>query len=226
MKAIIIEDEPKAILLLEKYLTHFPEIELVATFRNGLKALPFLHTNSVDLIFLDINMPHITGVSLARLLEGKAKVIFTTAYAEYAVESYDLAAADYLLKPITFERFTKAILKILPKEDLAITPSNLDQILLIKSGSKTYKVKAEEIHYLEKDHNYMIYHLADKRIMARESVGEALEKLPQQFLRIHKSFIINLDKLTYFDKQEVSVQGRSLSLGASFKEAFLERVSG
>ncbi|MCB0628354.1 MAG: LytTR family DNA-binding domain-containing protein [Saprospiraceae bacterium] len=224
MKAIIIDDEPKAISLLEKYLAHFPEIELAATFRNGLKALPFLQAEPVDLIFMDINMPHITGVSLARLLEGKAQVIFTTAYAEYAVESYELSAADYLLKPITFERFTKAILKVLPKETAVASVSATDHSILIKSGSKTYKVKADEIAYLEKDHNYMVYHLADKRIMARESTTEALEKLPDQFVQIHKSYIINLDKMAFFDKQEVSVMGRLLSLGGSYRDAFLARI--
>ena len=123
MKAIIVDDEPKAIDLLKGYLAHFSSIELIASFRNGLKALEYCGKNRVDLVFLDINMPQLTGLSLSRMLPRETKVIFTTAHAEFAVDSYDVEAADYLLKPISLERFAKAIGKIMEqpatKEKLA-----------------------------------------------------------------------------------------------------------
>jgi two-component system, LytTR family, response regulator len=113
MKAIIVDDEPKAIELLQGYLLHFPQVELMSTFRNGLKALAYMQENPVDLVFLDINMPHLSGISLSKMLEKSIKVIFITAHAEYAPESYDVEAVDYLMKPVSFERFTKAIQKVL-----------------------------------------------------------------------------------------------------------------
>lgn len=113
MKAIIVDDEPKAIELIQSYLSHFSVIELVGTFRNGLKAFQFMSKEPVDLLFLDINMPHLSGISLSKMVSKNTKIIFTTAYPEYAVESYDVEAVDYLLKPISLERFSKTIGKLL-----------------------------------------------------------------------------------------------------------------
>lgn len=226
MKTIIVDDEPKAITLLESYLQYFPEIELVGSFRNGMKAISFLNTHTVDLIFLDINMPHISGLSVARIVEPNAKVIFTTAYAEHALESYDLDAVDYLLKPITLERFTRAIRKVLkPEPGVIVMQKNKEpQRILVKSGSRTYQLEPSQIYYLEKDHNYMWYHLAEEKIMARQSTAEALDRLPAQFLQIHKSYIVNRDHIEYFDKQQVSVNGQALGIGGSFREGFLTEM--
>ncbi|PHN08192.1 LytR/AlgR family response regulator transcription factor [Flavilitoribacter nigricans] len=223
MKTIIVDDEPKAIALLESYLRHFPELELVGSFRNGLKALSFLNTRPVDLIFLDINMPHISGMALARILDERTRVIFTTAYSEYAVESYELTAVDYLLKPITLERFAKAIRKVIQPAPAAAERHSLakPQTIMVKSGSKTYQLDPARIYYLEKDHNYMLYHLEEEKILARQSAAEALETLPENFLQIHKSYIVNRDHIQYFDRHEISVKGRTLSLGLSFRERFL-----
>ena len=226
MQAIIIDDEPKAISLLETYLQHFPEIELSGSFRNGIKAISFFNEHPVELVFLDINMPHISGMSIAKLLNRKPQIIFTTAYAEYAVESYELDAVDYLLKPITLERFTRAIQKILrEKQGLTLDAEPpLKQRILVKSGAKTYQLEPSQIYYLEKDHNYLFYHLAEGKIMARQSTAEALVVLPAQFVQIHKSFIVNRDHIQFFDRHEISVKGRILSLGASFRKSFLEKM--
>lgn len=226
MKAIIVDDEPKAITLLEGYLQHFPEIEVVGRFRNGMKAISFLHTQPVDLIFLDINMPHISGLSVARIVERHVQVIFTTAYAEHALESYELDAVDYLLKPITLERFTRAIRKVLKPKPIVNTEQKIavPRRILIKSGSRTYQLEPSQIYFLEKDHNYMLYHLAEEKIMARQSAAEALQILPGQFLQIHKSYIVNRDRIEFFDKNQVSVKGQLLGVGGSFRDAFLEKM--
>ncbi len=221
MKAIIIDDEPKAIELIKGYIEHFSFIEIVATFRNGLKAIAFLEANRVDLIILDINMPHLSGIALVKLLTKKPLVIFTTAYAEFAIESYEIEAIDYLLKPISIERFTKAMSKLL--RTLPATQKK-SKLLLVKSGSNTYRIEPMEILYLEKSSNYIQYFLLDRRLLVRESISESLCLLPDYFIQIHKSIIINMKKLDYFNKEEVCIHKVVLPVGSMYKEAFLQAM--
>lgn len=222
MKAIIVDDEPKAIALLTSYIQHFNKIELVASFRNGLKALEYLSKEKIDLIFLDINMPHISGISLSKMIHAEAKIIFTTAYSEYAVESYEVQAVDYLLKPISLERFSKAVSKLLSLDDVAEKEN--PNTLLIKSGSRLHRVKPDEILYLEKDGNYMIYHLPDRKILARETVKEALARLPASFVQTHKSFVVNFDKISSLDKETIHISTAEVPIGASFREKVRNRL--
>jgi len=216
MRVIIVDDEPKGIDLIKSYLSHFSDFELVQTFRNGLKALEFLNTNKIDLIFLDINMPHISGISLSKMIDVKTKIIFTTAYSEFAVESYEVKATDYLLKPISFERFTKAITKILSNQLLDHRMENSTTIM-IKSGAKIFRVETKKILYLEKDGNYMTYHLDKQKILARETIAESLEVLPTYFVQIHKSFIVNTRVINYFNKDEISINDILIPIGHFYK---------
>lgn len=222
MKAIIVDDEPKAIELIQSYLSHFSVIELVGTFRNGLKAFQFMSKEPVDLLFLDINMPHLSGISLSKMVSKNTKIIFTTAYPEYAVESYDVEAVDYLLKPISLERFSKTIGKLLQNRQEA--PENPKSVLMIKSGTKQYRTNVSDILYLEKSGNYMEYQLESKTILARESIHEALAALPEYFIQIHKSIIINLNKIEFIDKENVSINGKLLPIGSSFREVLGKRL--
>lgn len=220
MKAIIVDDEPRAIELIKNYLTHFKAIDLLKTFRNPLQAFEYLNSNRVDLIFLDINMPHLSGLSLSKMIPPSVKIIFTTAYSEYAVESYEVDAADYLLKPISLERFTRAISKVLNAgPESAADDKNLIQI---KSGSKIFQVNPDEILYLQKEGNYMMYYLADQKILARESVSQALQKLPDGFKQVHKSFIVHLKKIDYFDRNDISIGGALIPIGNRFKSGFID----
>ena len=217
MKVVIVDDEPKAIELLKSYLAHFANLELVGTFRNGLKAFEFISKEEVELIFLDINMPHINGMSLARMIGKDTAVIFTTAYSEYAVESYEVEAVDYLLKPISLERFTRAVSKFLSDND-PMTVSFEDRLVLIKSGSKTYRIKSETINYIEKDGNYSTYYLDDNtKIVARESIAEMLNNLPADFLQVHKSFVVNKNKVSGIEKDTLDIDQLTIPIGASFK---------
>lgn len=222
MKAIIVDDEPKAIELLKGYLQHFKSIELKKTFRNGLKAIEYLSEEQIDLIFLDINMPHISGISLSKMIPHRTKVIFTTAHSEFAVESYEVDTVDYLLKPISLERFTKALSKALPNQ--SSQSSTGSKILLLKSGQENHRVVADEINYMEKDGNYMIYHLNDKKILVRETVSNALNRLPDNFLQIYRSYIINTEKIESFDRETIKIRGKSLPIGASFKGNVLTTI--
>jgi two-component system, LytTR family, response regulator len=218
MKAIIVDDEPKAIELIKSYLDHFRGIELEGVFRNGLKAYDFLSKNpQVDLVFLDIDMPHISGISLSKMISRQVKVIFTTAYSEYAVESYEVQAVDYLMKPISLERFTRAMGKVMTPER-AVQVTEQDDVIQVKSGSRIYFVQPDQIRFLEKDGNYMVYHLGDKKILARETVAEALERLPTTFIRVHKSFIINVKCITSLDHEGVYAGETRIPVGATFRE--------
>jgi two-component system LytT family response regulator len=164
MTCIAIDDEPKAIEVIERYCQKISLASLKATFREPLKAIEFLNREKVDLIFLDINMPDISGMQLLQTLSPRPLIIFTTAYSQYAVESYELNALDYLLKPITFERFLMAINKAAAAlSSRNTTGMDEDAAVLIKSGPQTHRVKVSEILYLEKNGNYITIHLKDEK---------------------------------------------------------------
>ena len=181
MKVIIVDDEPKAIDLIASYLEHFSSFELVGTFRNGLKALDFLSVNEVDVVFLDIQMPHLSGLSLSKTLASDTAIVFTTAYSEHALESYEVNAVDYLLKPISLERFTKTISKLMHRlggtgEGLQVAP-HANGTIFLKSGLETHQVNIDDILYMKKDGNYMLYYTTSRKVMTRESIAEALSRL-------------------------------------------------
>jgi len=223
MRAIIVDDEPRAISLLEKYLQHFAQVEVVGTFRNGLKALEFLSGDAVDLIFLDINMPHLSGISLSKMVGDDTRVIFTTAYSEYAVESYEVEAADYLLKPITFERFARAMGKVLEQRD---QKSPEQSVVLVKSGSRLHRINPGEIVYLEKAGNYITYFLVEGKVLGRATVDEAIGKLPSQFVRVHKSYVVNGDFVRSMERSSLNVDGVEIPVGSSFHDDVKRQLFG
>lgn len=216
MKAVIVDDEPRAIELLVSYLEHFSAIELVGTFRNGLKAFEFINNEKVDLLFLDINMPHLSGISLSKMIPNDIHIIFTTAYSEFAVESYEVQALDYLLKPVSLERFTKAVSKVLGS-DPAKNSIHHKSTITVKSGFETFRIDADSILYLEKDGNYITYHMSDKKIIGRETVTEALSKLPPNFIRTHKSYIANVHKIESYNRNQLIILNHSLPIGENYR---------
>jgi len=228
MKVIIVDDEPKAIELIASYLKHFASFELVATFRNGLKALEFLNTNTVDVVFLDINMPHLSGLSLSKMIDPKTSIVFTTAYSEHALESYDVNTADYLLKPISLERFSKTITKLIDTQEKQNTTipitSNVSPTLFVKSGLETHQVKISDIDYLQKDGNYMYYFVSGKKIMARQSIGEALETLPENFIQIQKSYIVNFSKIDSVSTSHAIIGKVQIPMGSQYKTLLLDKL--
>jgi DNA-binding LytR/AlgR family response regulator len=224
MKAIIVDDEPKAIELLKNYLVHFSQIELVNTFRNGLKAFEYLSSHRVDLIFLDINMPHLSGISFSKMIDSSTKIVFTTAYSEYAAESYEVNAVDYLLKPISLERFTKAMGRVL-NENVQTPRKEQENIIIVKSGSKRFRLREEEILYLEKDGNYMIYHLADAKILSRESIRESLRKLPHHFIQSHRSYIVNINKVAATDNDYLMIHQQSIPISNTYKKGLMDLLN-
>lgn len=222
MKVIIVDDEPKAIALIASYLEHFSNFELVATFRNGLKALEFLNSNTVDVVFLDINMPHLSGLSLSKMITSKTDIVFTTAYSEHALESYDVNALDYLLKPISLDRFSKTIIKLMDKFEgkpvAQVNDANSMSTIFIKSGLESHQININEINYLQKDGNYMYYFVNGKKIMARQSIAEALSTLDDSFFQIQKSYIINLKKIESIATDYVMINSVEIPIGSIYKK--------
>ena len=228
MKVIIVDDEPKAIELIASYLAHFSKFELVATFRNGLKALEFLNSNAVDVVFLDINMPHLSGLSLSKMISPNTNIVFTTAYSEHALESYEVNAVDYLLKPISLDRFTRAITKLTNNFDNSEKPINNQsegsKTIFIKSGLETHQINLDAIEYIQKDGNYINYFVNGKKIMGRQSITEALSLLNDNFFQIQKSYIVNFTKIDSVGSDYVVIGENKIPIGSQFKSFILNRL--
>lgn len=203
LKCLVVDDEELARALLENYIAKLDFLELVGSAEGPVEALNLMRETKVDLLFLDIQMPEIKGTDFAKMIPSETQIIFTTAYSEYALEGFELNALDYLLKPITFERFLKAVNKAKTKDETKTT----EDTLTIKSGYDLHKIKYTDIRYIESDSEYVNYHTTNKKIMSNQSL-KALEKvLPSSlFIRVHRSYIVNREMVT-------GLKGRDLLLG-------------
>lgn len=223
IKCLIIDDEPLAIEVVETHLQQISEIELLATFQNPLKAFDFIKENRVDLLFLDIEMPLLTGIDLIQSIEHPPKVIFITAYRNYAVTSYELDVVDYLLKPISFKRLFKAInkYKSLTNTALKEVPVEEEKVendhIYVNSNKKFIKIPFDDIHYVESIKDYVRIHLEGRNVITKDSIGNFINKLPGQFLRVHRSFIVNTTKVTAFTAMDVEINEKEIPIGASYK---------
>jgi len=223
---IAIDDEPKALEVIERYCRKTSLVDLKASFREPVKAIEFLNREKVDLIFLDINMPDISGMQLVQTLSPRPMIIFTTAYSHYAVESYGLNALDYLLKPITFERFLAAINKAAGTLPSKSSASNEDEpTVFIKSGPQTYQVKVADILYLEKDGNYITVHLKDKNILIRENMGDIFDLVPAaDFLRVHKSYVVAIKHITMIEVHQLIINNEKIPIGSTYRDPLRSRL--
>ena len=226
MTCIAIDDEPKALEVIERYCQKIGLVSLKATFREPLKAIEFLNRENIDLIFLDINMPDINGLQLLQTLSPRPLIIFTTAYSQYAVESYELNAVDYLLKPATFERFLMAINKAVAALALKNnTGMNEGAAVLIKSGPQTYRVKVSEILYLEKNGNYITVHLKDGNILIRENMADIFDLLPAaDFIRVHKSYVVGIRHISMIEVHQLIVNGEKIPVGSTYRDSLRDRL--
>lgn len=223
---IAIDDEPKALEVIERYCQKINLVSLKATFREPVKAIEFLNREKVDLVFLDINMPDITGMQLLQTLLPRPLIIFTTAYSQYAVESYELNALDYLLKPVTFERFLMAINKAAAALSAKNGPGmDEDAVVFIKSGPQTFRVKVSEILYLEKDGNYITVHLEDGNILIRENMGDIFDLVPAaDFIRVHKSYVVGIRHISMIEVHQLIVNGEKIPIGSTYRDPLRERL--
>jgi len=232
MVCTVIDDEPFALDLIKGYILKTPFLTLAGSFSNPFKALSFLTREPVDLIFLDINMPELSGIQLLKSLPHPPMVVFTTAYPEFAAESYEYNAVDYLLKPIKYERFLKAVNKaseLMHPQPVSIASAPTEppksKELLIKSGTQLLKVHPEDILYVEGAGNYMTFHTKVRKFLSLLTMSEVLDLLPDdQFLRIHKSFVVSLNKITAIEKHDVIIDGKRIPVGITYREAVMGRL--
>ncbi len=224
VNCLVVDDEELARTLLENYISRLPHLNLVEKCANPLDALNALEENEIDLLFLDIQMPEMTGIDFLKSLQQKPKVIFTTAYSEYAIEGYQLDVVDYLLKPFSFERFVQAVNKAV---DLLSQKSDSPEkdYLLVKADHKVHKIKFEDIRYIQSMREYVAYFLPKGKILALNSLKRLEEELPSdQFIRIHKSYIIPIQKVTTLEGNMVHLGNEKLPIGNLYKEEVLKRI--
>lgn len=228
MKCIAIDDEPLALELISGYIQKTPHLEFVAAFTNPFEAMSFLLKTPVDIVFIDINMPELSGIELLKALPVLPKIIFTTAYSEFGAESYEFNAVDYLMKPIKYDRFLKGVNKAgdfssSMKDDTSIAADTETkrEAVLIKSGSKTYKIATDDIYYIEAAGNYMTFYMVKAKIMTLLPMNDILKMLPaKQFARIHKSYIISMKHIEIIEKTMVVINKKQIPIGITYREQF------
>lgn len=234
MNCIIVEDQPPAQRILKKYITDIGTLQLKAIFSDAIQAMEFLKTEPVDLIFLDIHLPKISGIDFLKTVPHPPQVILTTAFPDYALESYEFNVVDYLLKPFSFQRFVKAVSKITPKqqatgvsgsEDLPSASTDSPRELFIKSGYEYIKISIPDIHYIQADADYTELHLADKKVLSSEPLRYWLELLPtDQFVQVHKSYIVNAACIEKVSGNQIYLENQNaIPIGRTYKEAFIQQ---
>lgn len=231
---IIVDDEYLAQKLLHDYVSKVEFLQLVATCSNAFEAMEALKNNEVDIMLLDIQMPDLTGLELVKSLEKKPAIIFTTAYSDYAVDAFNLAVADYLLKPFDFPRFFQAINKaighILPKGEIESKPipdivSKSNDFITVKADYKLYKINYDDLLFIEGQHEYVTFHTKERRITALFALKELESMLPKdRFVRVHKSYIVSFKHIQDLDKSDVTVAGNKIPVGASYRDDLLARL--
>lgn len=227
VKCLIIDDEPLAIDVIRNYLTQIPQMELVGTFENPIDAIEFMQKQPVDLIFLDIEMPLMTGIDFVKSMHHAPKVIFITAYRNYAIESYELDVVDYLLKPISFTRFFKAVNKFKSlSQQSSPTPLPEEKAvqndhLYVNTNKKFVKIHFKDILYIESLKDYVQIHLSSDHIITKDSISAFEQKLPNSFIRVHRSFIVNVDQISAFTKTDIEIGEKEIPIGMSYKETVL-----
>jgi len=247
-KVLIVDDEFLARKLLQGYVQKMPNLELVGTAQNSFEAFSFIKDHPIDILLLDIHMPDLNGIELARTLKNVPVIIFTTAYSEYALESYEVSATDYLLKPITLPRFLQAIEKAervlanrtvtatqpekepeqpqeaspIPKGGEGAGPSSF---IMVKADYRLYKINFDDLLYIEGQHEYVSFYTKGKRITALYSLKALEEQLPpERFVRVHKSYIVSINDISEIEQLSVTVAGQKIPIGGSYRDNLLARL--
>lgn len=238
MKCVIIDDEPLAIDVIESYLNQVGNMEIIAKCNNPLEAITILNRHQVDLVFLDIEMPNLTGIDLVKTVENIPQFIFTTAYPQYALDGFNLNATDYLVKPIPFHRFLKAISRAKEKHELenrdsAIIPIKekqetppVNDFIFVKSEYENIKISVDTIKYIQglKDYIKIYTNTSEKAILTLCSFKEILEKLPDNFLRVHRSYIVNINYIKALQKTKIVIEDIRIPIGETYKNDVLKRL--
>jgi len=233
ISCIIVDDEPVAREILVNHLSLIESVNVVASCKSAIEAFNVINDKKVDLIFLDINMPTISGLSFAKSINRDIKIIFTTAYREYAIEGFDLQAVDYLLKPISFERLLQAMNKYIGENVQQVRVDNersegeKPDHFFVRSDRKMIKIPYDEILYIESIGDYVKIHLEGKTVVTRESMTGIEAKLPQSaFLRTHRSFIVSADHIDLFTSEYIEIGKNQVPVSRTYKDMVMERLGG
>ena len=222
IKCIIVDDEPLAVQLLENYVKKIPLLELVFTTDNPITVLEYIQNNEADLIFLDIQMPQLSGINFMKIAGEQLKYILTTAYSEYALEGYEHSVIDYLLKPISFARFEKSTIKAV---DYFQIKDSDNSYFFVKSSGQQKRINFDEISFIESIKDYVSINTENHEHIILETLKSLEIQLPANFERIHKSFIINLHKIQIFDGKIVQlISGKTIPIGETYKTEFLLKI--
>src|SRR5258706_1891314 len=222
-QCMVIDDEPLGIELIQNHLSHIETMQVVASCNSAMKAYEVLKHQQIDLLFLDIQMPLITGLDFLKSLKNPPKVIITTAFRNYAIEGYELDVIDYLLKPITFNRFLKAIEKyyqhVTRNSHEVIKDSKESDFIYLRSNKKNYKIYTTDILYIESIKDYIQVHSRDDKLIVKQTMSEVETMLAgKSFLRIHRSYLINVEKITAFTVTDIQINKTELPIGSSYKQ--------
>ncbi|MEJ8802031.1 LytR/AlgR family response regulator transcription factor [Pontibacter sp. H249] len=237
IRCIAVDDEPLALDIIESYISKLPFLQLVKTCSSATEAMQVLQEEQVDLMFLDIEMPELTGIQFLNILKHQPLIIFTTAYPDYALEGFNQDAVDYLLKPIPFDRFLKAVTKAQErlqrngKPDTAAStsapqpPQQEQEFIFVKADYKTIRVDFKDILWIEGLKDYIIIQTKDQKIITLLSMNKMMEKLPDsKFLRVHRSFIVSLQKIDSIEKSRIKIGAKEIPIGEVYKDQFLKWV--
>lgn len=231
MNVIIVDDEPLAQEVIETYVSKFPALNLIAKCSNAVEAFDVLNKNNIDLMFLDIQMPQISGIDFLKTLPNPPQVIFTTAYSEYAMDGYELNVVDYLLKPISLDRFAKAVNKAVAKElqeNEPNIPANTEtaDYIFVKADKKLIKIRFDEINYIEGLKDYVILHTPNGRVVTLQTMKSLEVKLPSDiFMRVHRSFIVNLANISIIEGNTVQIEKKIIPIGKNYKDVLLTIIN-
>jgi DNA-binding LytR/AlgR family response regulator len=243
LKCIAVDDEPLALDIIEDYVSKVPFLELVKRTENAIEALQMVQAGGIDLVFLDIQMPDLTGIQFLKIASGKTNYILTTAYSQYALESYDLNVSDYLLKPIAFDRFYKAVEKVynqlLKAEPVAVAlapepvatpvsaPHTAQDFIFVKTEHKIQKIQLNDILYIEGLKDYISIFTRTERVITLQNMKKMEETLPKgEFIRVHKSYIIALDKIESIERSRISIASKTIPIGDTYRDEFFKLIDG
>lgn len=232
MNCLVVDDEPLALALLSDYIDKTPGLKLVKATSDPLTALALAKDGTIDLVLLDMQMPELSGMQFMKILQKKSMVIVTTAYSEYALESYDHHVVDYLLKPITFERFWLAIEKAQERFNSLVSPnlpSNatppVNQFIFVKTDYRLVKVALNDIYYLEGARDYVVIHTPTEQLLTLQSMKSLEDQLPaEQFMRVHKSYVISLDKISFIERGRIAINNQLIPVSDTHKDRLLEKL--
>jgi len=224
--AILVDDEPTARDILATHLSKIEMITVVACCKNASEAFSVVSKQQIDLVFLDINMPEITGLMFAKAIQGNSKVIFTTAYREYAVDGFELQAVDYLLKPISLERLMKAVHKFIEEQSVSVQQQETYDFTFFRCDRKMVKIAFDELLYTESYGDYIKLHTSLETCITRETTTTVIDKLPeQQFIRTHRSFIVNISKIDSFTNEQITIGRTAIPISRSYRDPVAQRLT-